>query len=47
MDSRYGPAMQFLVQSQAADFKGPEGSLPWRDFANGEMSDTRSSLTVR
>jgi hypothetical protein len=31
--------MQFLVQSQDADVKGPDGPLSWRDFANGEILD--------
>jgi hypothetical protein len=39
--------MQFLAQPQAADFKGPDASLPWRDFANGEMLDNGSPMTLR
>jgi hypothetical protein len=39
--------MQFLVQSQAADFKRPDVSLPWRDFANGEILDNRLSMPLR
>ena len=27
--------------------KDPEVSLPWRDFANGEMLDNRLSMTLR
>jgi hypothetical protein len=39
--------MQFLVQPQDAESKGPDGPLPWRDFANGEMLDNRLSMTHR
>src|SRR5580698_3403298 len=36
--------MQFPVQRQVADFKWLAGVLPWRDFANGEMLDSRRWL---
>jgi hypothetical protein len=37
--------VQFPGHPQAADFKGTEGSIPWRDFANGEMRDNGSAQT--
>ena len=39
--------MQFPVQQQAVDFKGAERSMPWRNFANGEILDNGSAQGLR